>query len=175
MGDFDFSARNEETVIEASLPLGKYIAIVSEVTCNDKGTLVFKFVIQEDDKGDMKYANRKVTDYKSFSPAARKYSLEAVKRMSQSAFGNEIGNKLDFATVEDYHNTFSGKTVKFSIKHEEFNGEMQAKVSSYIPRHPDDPFVAANIASREEEVAGDYNREQPVPLMKQAAPDDVPF
>lgn len=174
MGDFDFSARNEETVIEASLPLGKYIAIVTEVTSNDKGTLVFKYVIQEDDKGDTKYANRKLTDYKSFSPAARKYSLEAIKRMSQSAFGNEIGNKLDFTCVEDYHNTFSGKTVKFSIKHEEFNGEMQPKVSSYIPRKEDDPFVAANIASREE-VAGDYQQEKAVPLMKQPAPDDCPF
>ena len=151
--DFDFSANTEEIVIEASLPLGKYIAMIDEVTANDKGTLVFKLSILEDENGDTKYAGRKVTEYKSFSPAARKYSLEAIKKMSQSVYGMTIGNKLVFKNLNDYRFTFMNRNVKISIKHEEFNGSMQPKVSSFLPRQADDAFVSANIQAREELLA----------------------
>lgn len=177
--DFDFSANNEETVIEASLPVGKYIAMIDEVGATEKGTLFFKMSILEDEHGDPKFQGRKLTDYKSFSPNARKYSLEAIKRMSQSVYGQDIGNKLAFKGLNDYRFSFMNRNVKLSVKHEEFNGEMQAKVGYYLPRPAEDQFVSANIQAREELLA-DPNYQiakemSDAPKGSENKTDDVPF
>lgn len=171
MSDFDFSCNNEEVVIEASLPVGKYVLMVSDVSANEKGTLVFKMSVVEDENGDAKYANRKVTDYKSFSPNARKWTLEAIKKMSQSAYGRTHGNKMSFNGLGDYQAAFTGKTVLVTIKHEEFNGEMSAKVGSYLPRPDDNTFVLSNLESQSETFVDVAMENKP----RGGSEDDCPF
>jgi hypothetical protein len=173
--DFDFSANNEETKIEASIPLGKYIAMIDEVTTNDKGTLVFKFTLIESDNGDTTYQGRKLNDYKSFSEKARKFSLEAIKRMSGSVYGKEIGNKLVFKSLDDYRLTFMNRTVKLSVKHEEFNGDMQAKVGFYMERNADDPYVVANIQARDELLSDPSFQQAKEAVKGSEDQSDVPF
>jgi hypothetical protein len=95
--------------------------------------------------------------------------------MSGSVYGKDIGYKLGFKSVDDYRLTFMNRTVKLSVKHEEYNGDMQAKVGFFMERNTDDPFVAANIQARNE-LMNDPSFQQAQDTVKGSEDNsDVPF
>lgn len=160
MIDWKFNSNEYEETSFKPIPVGDHrvrIASAEEQT-SGKGNQMIKLIL------DVSGHNSTIWHYLVFMPDNQKLTNQKLGEFFNS-FGIQQGN-FDLRT-------WVGKVGAAKVKHEEYNGEMGAKVAYFINRDRQDKLPAWSEPSNKAALTGGYNPNDYVDITP--ANDDVPW
>lgn len=130
---FDFTLNHEDAFTGDSLiPEGTYEVVIKvakqEVTKNGKDKIGLHLVVRND--MPQKYGNKIVFESLFKSTKTGEYMPQQFNTIGKAA---KIQNGKQYTSLDQLLGDFVGKPVKVTIKHEEYNGNTNARVQKWEP------------------------------------------